>query len=87
LPCIDERGVGRVDFGIQKLPVDGARAAGHERLDRLRRATKSRDFRLCLAFFVISMLCKVTLTMFPFVILLYAWWRHGRVEKEDAARR
>jgi len=46
-------------------------------------ARRARDFRLCLAFFLTSMLCKITLAMFPFIILLYAWWKRGRVEKRD----
>jgi tetratricopeptide (TPR) repeat protein len=44
---------------------------------------RPRSLGLCLAFFVVSMLCKITLAMFPFVILLYAWWKRGRVQKED----
>ena len=34
---------------------------------------------LALVFYVIAMLCKSSMAMFPVVILLYDWWKHGRV--------
>lgn len=42
-----------------------------------------RDYRLALGCFVASMLCKITMTMFPFVILLFAWWKRGRIGWHD----
>lgn len=40
---------------------------------------RPRDYMLTLVFFIIAMLCKTTMVMFPFVILLYAWWKHGHI--------
>jgi hypothetical protein len=44
---------------------------------------KPRDYVLTLLFFVIAMLCKITMDFFPFVILLYAWWKRGRISRAD----
>jgi tetratricopeptide (TPR) repeat protein len=40
---------------------------------------RSRDYLLALGFFVVAMLCKISMALFPFVIFLYAWWKRGRV--------
>jgi hypothetical protein len=40
---------------------------------------QSRDWFLALGFFVLAMLCKISMATFPFVMLLYAWWRRDRV--------
>lgn len=42
-----------------------------------------RDYFLALGLFVVAMLCKTTMVMFPFVILLYAWWKRGRLSLGD----
>jgi tetratricopeptide (TPR) repeat protein len=42
-----------------------------------------RDYACALVFFVVAMLGKITMTPFPFVILLYAWWRRGRIGWAD----
>jgi tetratricopeptide (TPR) repeat protein len=42
-----------------------------------------RDHALALAWFLVAMLCKSTMVMFPFVILLYAWWKRGRLAWSD----
>ncbi len=44
---------------------------------------RSRDYFAALAFFLVAMLCKTTMVMFPFVILLYAWWKRGGMERHD----
>ena len=40
-------------------------------------------YLLALALFLMAMLCKNSVMMFPFVILLYAWWRRGRIDRHD----
>ena len=37
------------------------------------------DYFLALGLFFGALLCKLTVVFFPFIILLYAWWRRGRV--------
>ena len=44
---------------------------------------EAKDYFLALALFLVAMLCKVTMIMFPVIILLYAWWRHGRIRSLD----
>jgi hypothetical protein len=39
-----------------------------------------------LGLFVAAMLCKIAMVMFPFVLLLYAWWKRGRIGVADMAR-
>jgi len=47
--------------------------------DRGRRA----DYLWALAFFLVSMLCKIGAAPFPVIILLYAWWKRGRIGWRD----
>jgi len=42
-----------------------------------------RDYLLALAFFLVAMLCKISMILFPAVILLYAWWKRGQVGGKD----
>jgi len=42
-----------------------------------------RDYLLALGFFLLAMLSKTTMAMFPVVILLYVWWKRGCVEWND----
>ncbi|MDB4793623.1 tetratricopeptide repeat protein [Methylacidiphilales bacterium] len=44
---------------------------------------KWRDYLLALGFFLLAMLCKTSMVMFPFVILLHAWWKRGRIGWHD----
>jgi tetratricopeptide (TPR) repeat protein len=50
------------------------------RFDETRRG---RDYALSLAAFTLAMLVKITMAPFPFVILLYAWWKRGRIDTRD----
>jgi tetratricopeptide (TPR) repeat protein len=44
---------------------------------------RKRDYFLALGLFLVAMLCKAAMVMFPVVILLYAWWRRGRIAGKD----
>ncbi len=39
-----------------------------------------------LLWFIAALACKTSVVMFPFVILLYAWWRRGRIGVRDVGR-
>jgi len=40
-------------------------------------------YLLSLLCFLASMLSKSSVVMFPFVLLLYAWWKRGRIDRRD----
>ena len=40
---------------------------------------KTSDYLLALGLFLMALLCKMTVVMFPMVILLYVWWKRGRI--------
>ena len=42
-----------------------------------------RDYALALGLFLVAMLCKISMAPFPVVILLYAWWKRGRINAQD----
>ncbi|HEX4140474.1 MAG TPA: tetratricopeptide repeat protein [Candidatus Methylacidiphilales bacterium] len=44
---------------------------------------RARDYLLALGFFLVAMLCKISMALFPFVILLYAWWKRDRLGWAD----
>jgi tetratricopeptide (TPR) repeat protein len=43
----------------------------------------SRAYLFALAWFAAALLAKSTVVMFPFLILLYGWWRNGRLAWRD----
>ena len=45
---------------------------------------KSHYYLLSLLLFFIAMYCKITMEFFPLMILLYAWWKRGRITGRDA---
>jgi tetratricopeptide (TPR) repeat protein len=47
------------------------------------RRGKWGDYFLALGLFLVAMLCKTSMMMFPFVILLYAWWKRGSIRWRD----
>jgi len=44
---------------------------------------KRSDYFWALGLFLVAMLCKASMVMFPVVILLYAWWRRDRIGWND----
>jgi tetratricopeptide (TPR) repeat protein len=44
---------------------------------------RRRDYLLALGLFLIAMLCKISMALFPLVILLYAWWKRDRIGPRD----
>ena len=46
---------------------------------------RKKDYYLAVALFLAAMLCKATMVMFPAVMLLYTWWRRGRIGWRDLA--
>ena len=44
---------------------------------------RSRDYVLALGLFLVAMLCKISMALFPLVILLHVWWKRGRVGGSD----
>jgi len=42
-----------------------------------------RDYGKALGLFFVAMLCKATMALFPVIILLYAWWKRGRIQWSD----
>ncbi len=45
-----------------------------------------RDYRRALAWFLVAMLCKTSVVMFPITLVLYTWWKHGRIHWNDTRR-
>jgi Flp pilus assembly protein TadD len=48
-------------------------------------AERAPPYALSLLCFVLAMLSKSSVVMFPFVILLHAWWRRRRLARADVA--
>ena len=52
----------------------------------MRTETAKKGYGHALLFYLIAMLCKSSVVMLPFVLLLYSWWRHGRITWVDVGR-
>jgi tetratricopeptide (TPR) repeat protein len=63
---------------IAYVDYDGTREGAAAGGDRRRAYAQS------LGWFVLSLLSKSSAMMFPVILLLYAWWRRGRVTAADA---
>jgi Tfp pilus assembly protein PilF len=48
-------------------------------------AGAQRHYLLALVFFLLAMFAKTSVVMLPVVLLLYAWWKHGRVTVRNLA--
>jgi lipoprotein NlpI len=44
---------------------------------------RRQDYFLALGFFLVAMLCKTAVVMFPVIILLYAWWKRRKISWGD----
>jgi tetratricopeptide (TPR) repeat protein len=44
---------------------------------------RTSDYVLALVMFLLAMLSKPSMVMFPSVLLLHAWWRRGRIGAQD----
>ena len=66
-------------------------AAPHERVlvvayIRFVAERRSRPYLLALALFALGLLCKSIVVTLPAALLIYHWWRHGRVTGADLLR-
>ena len=48
-----------------------------------RRGGRAPPYIASVVLFLAAMLCKTSVVMFPFVLLLHAWWKRGRVGGRD----
>ena len=56
--------------------------------ERANVSSQQANAPICLAtnlWFLFALLCKSSVVMFPFVLLLHAWWRRGRLRTADLA--
>jgi hypothetical protein len=47
------------------------------------REDRCKDYILALGLFLVAMLCKTSMVMFPVILLLHAWWKRGRLGWRD----
>ncbi|MFZ4682757.1 MAG: tetratricopeptide repeat protein [Terrimicrobiaceae bacterium] len=47
---------------------------------------KESDYWWAIVFFIAAILCKTSVVMFPFVLLLYCWWKRGKIDLHDILR-
>ncbi len=45
---------------------------------------RTRDYVLTVLLYVAAILCKTSVVMFPFVLLLYCWWRSVQADRPEA---
>jgi hypothetical protein len=57
----------------------------HAHIDADQDEKKSGNGRAML-FYLLAMLCKSSVIMLPFVLLLYGWWKRGRISRLDLTR-
>ncbi len=44
---------------------------------------RRKDYLLALGFFLVAILCKTTVVMFPVILLLHSWWKRGQLGWAD----
>jgi hypothetical protein len=49
------------------------------------RKRRPEEYVAAALLFAIALLCKTAVVPFPFVMLLYAWWKRGRIDWRDVA--
>ena len=47
---------------------------------------KSTSYRRSVFYYLAAMLCKTSTVMLPLVLLLYCWWKRGRVTRQEILR-
>ena len=67
------------------LPLLMLAAAAYVKFDETDRASPKawQRYGLAVAFYALAMFAKTSMVMFPFVLLLYAWWKRGKVTYTD----
>jgi len=76
------------DLGNCFLPTEGAEGVRSRKLIFVPRGKYQLPrpdpiYLLSLLFFLLAMLAKSTAVMFPAVLLLYGWWKRGRIGRAD----
>ena len=62
------------------MPLLLLSAIAYVRFDLDRRRTR---WAWALGLFAASLACKTSAVMFPFMLLVFAWWRRGRIRRDD----
>jgi Flp pilus assembly protein TadD len=57
---------------------------GHD--DETDARKRQRLYAFSILFFLAAMLAKTSMVAFPLVVLLYAWWKHGKVDRDDVVQ-
>jgi tetratricopeptide (TPR) repeat protein len=83
LPLLLAAMIAYLDYdGLQVERLDPkALVTGRSRASAL--GSMRSTYFLSLGFFVLALLAKSSVAMFPLVILLYAWWQRGRIGRRD----
>ena len=69
------------------LPLLMLAAAAYVRCDEADTGSPqaARFYGAAVGLYLLAMFAKTSMVMFPFVILVYAWWKHGRIGFRDLA--
>jgi tetratricopeptide (TPR) repeat protein len=69
------------------LPLLMLAAAAYVRFDETdRRSSKAWQlYAQALGFYALAMFAKTSMVMFPFVLLLYTWWKRGKITSTELA--
>jgi tetratricopeptide (TPR) repeat protein len=67
------------------LPLLMLAAASYVRFDEKDRESPltSRRYAVAVGLYLLAMSAKTSMVMFPFVLLIYAWWKRGKIDRSD----